>query len=63
MNLPTVLTCIDFKKEFDYIHRGKMAKVLKSYGIHDKLIKAINKKYANSKRKYTHLMVYMNSLI
>ena len=38
-NLLAVLTCIYFKKAFDYIHRGKMAKVIRSYGIPDKLVK------------------------
>ena len=32
-NLPAVLTFIDFKKAFDSIHRGKMIKILKAYGI------------------------------
>ena len=32
-NLSVVLTFIDFKKAFDSIHRGKMIKILKAYGI------------------------------
>ena len=51
MNLPAVLTFIDFKKAFDSIHRVKMAKVLRSYGILDKLFNAINRSYANTRAK------------
>ena len=50
-NLPAIFTFIEFKKEFDYIHRGKMAKVLRSYGIPDKLEDAINGNYANTRAK------------
>ena len=41
-NLPALFKFIDFKKAFDSIHRGNMAKVLRSYGIPDKLVDAIN---------------------
>ena len=37
-NLPAVLTFIDFMKAFDSIHRGNMAKVLRSYGIPDTIV-------------------------
>ena len=37
-NLPAIFAFIDFKKACDSIHRGKMAKVLRSYGIPDKLV-------------------------
>ena len=50
-NLPAIFTFIDFKKAFDSIHRGKMAKVLISYGIPDKLVDAINGSYANTRTK------------
>ena len=50
-NLLALFTFIDFKKAFDSIHRGKIAKVLRSYGIPDKLVKAINGSYANTRAK------------
>ena len=39
-NLSVVLTFIDFKKAFDSIHRGKMIKILKAYGIPPKAVKS-----------------------
>ena len=33
LNLPVVLTFIDFKKTFDSVHRGKMLKILAANGI------------------------------
>ena len=51
MNLPDIFKFIDFKKAFDYIHIGKMAKVLRSYEIPDKLVDAINGSYANTRSK------------
>ena len=48
-NLPAIFTFIDFKKAFDSIGRGKMSKVLRSYGIPDKLVDAINGSYANTR--------------
>ena len=50
-NLPTVLTFIDFKKAFDSIHRGKMVKILKAYGIPTNLLRAIESMYTNTKTK------------
>ena len=44
-NLPAILTFIDFKKAFDSIHRGKMLKILKAYGIPPRLLKAIESMY------------------
>ena len=32
-NLTDTLLFIDFSKDFDSIHRGKMAEILKAYGI------------------------------
>ena len=32
-NLPAIITFIDFKKAFDSIHRAKMIRILKAYGI------------------------------
>ena len=50
-NLKAVLTFIDFKKAFDSIHRGKMMKILKAYGIPPNLLKAIDKMYTNTRAK------------
>ena len=46
-NLTAIIIFIDFKKAFDSIHRGKVAKVLKSYEIPDMIVNAINISYAN----------------
>ena len=40
-NLPALFTFIDFKKAFDTVHRGKMFKILRAYGIPDILVSAI----------------------
>ena len=50
-NLPAIFTFIDFKKAFDSMHRGNMAKVLRSYRIPDKIVDAINRSYANIRAK------------
>ena len=34
-NLPAIITFIDFRKAFDTIHRGKMLKILKAYGMYE----------------------------
>ena len=39
-NLTAVMTFIDFRKAFDMVHRGKMIKILKAYGIPDIIVKA-----------------------
>ena len=44
-NLKAVIVFIDFKKAFDSVHRVKMLKILKAYGIHDRLISAIGLMY------------------
>ena len=49
--LPAVITFIDFKKAFDTIHRGKMLKILRAYGIPDRLVEAISSIYRNNKAK------------
>ena len=50
-NLPAVLTFIDFKKAFDSIHRGKMIKILKAYGIPPLLLRAIEATYTGPTAK------------
>ena len=50
-NLPAIFTYIDLNKAVDSIHRGKMAKVFRSYGIPDKLVDAINGSYAITRAK------------
>ena len=41
-NLPAAVTFVDFKKAFDTIHRGKIIKILKAYGIPDIIFHAID---------------------
>jgi hypothetical protein len=50
-NLSAVITCIDFKKAFDPIHRGKMLKILEAYGIPTSIVQAISAMYENTKPK------------
>ena len=46
--LPAVITFIDFKKAFDSIHRAKMMRILKAYGIPSNLLRAIERMYSNT---------------
>ena len=50
-NVPVVFTFIDFKKAFDSVHRGKMITILRSYGIPDKIVNAIEAIYASTRAK------------
>ena len=50
-NLKAILTFIDFKKAFDSIHRGKMMRILRAYGIPPNLLRAIDKMYTNTMAK------------
>ena len=50
-NLPAIITFIDFKKAFDSIHRAKMIRILKAYGIPPNLLRAIDELYRNTKAK------------
>ena len=50
-NLPAIFTFIDFMKAFDSIHRDKMAKALRSYGIPDELVDAIHGSYDTTRAK------------
>ena len=52
-NLSAIITFIDFRKAFDSIHRGKMMKILKAYGIPPNLIRAIECMYTNTRAKVT----------
>ena len=48
-NLTATLLFIDFSKAFDSINRGKMAEILKAYGIPEKIINAIMIAYKDTK--------------
>jgi len=50
-NLKAVLIFIDFKKAFDTIHRGKMIKILRAYGIPQIITDAIEDTYSNTRAK------------
>jgi len=47
-HLPAVITFVDFKKAFDSVHRGKMIKILRVYGIPPNLLSAIEGMYTNT---------------
>ena len=40
-NLPVTLLFVDFAKEFDSIHRGKMKNILSVYGIPTEIVEAV----------------------
>ena len=46
--LPAILTFVDFSKDFDSIHRGKLMKILKAYGIPKKIMDAISILYKDT---------------
>ena len=46
--LKGVIVFTDFKKAFDSVHHVKMLKILKAYGIPDRLISAIGLMYAEA---------------
>ena len=50
-HLPAIITFIDFKKAFDSIHRAKMMRILKAYGIPPNLLRAIESMYSNTKAR------------
>ena len=50
-NLKATVVFIDFKKVFDSIHRGKMLKILRAYGVPEQLVSAIGLLYTGTKAK------------
>ena len=50
-NLKSVLVFVDFKKAFDSIDRKKLMKILRAYGIPEKLVQAIAVMYTNTNGK------------
>ena len=50
-NLKAIILFVDFKKAFDSIHRGKMMKILRAYGIPQELVNAITLLYEDTKAK------------
>ena len=46
-----MITFIDFKKAFDTVHRGKMIKILRAYGVPEKVIQAVAAGYAKTRAK------------
>ena len=54
--LEAILIFIEFKKDFDTIHRGKILAILNDYGIADELVKAISIMYEDYTTKVLQLM-------
>ena len=50
-NLKAAIVFIDFKQAFDGVHRVKMLKMLKAYGIPDRLISAIGLMYEGTQAR------------
>ena len=50
-NLEAVIVFIDFKKAFDSVHRVTMLKILKAYGIPDRLISAVGLMYEGTQAR------------
>ena len=50
-NLKSVFLFVDFNKAFNSIHRGKMMKILRAYGIPEQLVNAISKLYEETQAK------------
>ena len=50
-NLKALIVFIDSKKAFDSVHRVKMLKILKAYGILDRLISAIGLMYEGTQAR------------
>ena len=56
-NLKAIMTFIDFKKAFDTIHRGKMLRILKAYGIPPNLLRAISPSQTSKFLDLLHLLL------
>ena len=54
-NLKAIITFVDFRKAFDSIHRGKMMKILRAYGIPEDLVTAVSKLYENTQARVLSL--------
>ena len=50
-NLHAIITYRDFRKAFDTIHRGKMPKILRDYGIQGEIVDAIADMYERAMAK------------
>lgn len=50
-DLKAALLFLDFSKAFDSVHRGKLIKILRAYGIPDQIVNAISKLYESTRAK------------
>ena len=50
-HLKATLLFVDFSKAFDSIHRGKMIKILRAYGIPEQIVLVISKLYEGTRAK------------
>ena len=50
-NLKAILVFVDFKKAFDSIHRDKMLKILRAYGLPEQLVSTIGILCTSTKAK------------
>ena len=49
--LKAIIVFVDFRKAFDSIHRGKMMRILKAYGVPEALVNVISQLYENTQAK------------
>ena len=54
-NVPATIVFVDLSKAFDSVHRAKMIKILKEYGIPNEIINAIQKLYMGTRAKVLSL--------
>lgn len=50
-HLKAAILFVDFSKAFDSVHRGKMLKILKAYGIPDQIVATIDKLYQGTRAR------------